>query len=51
MTKEKIEYKINEYKKYQQQLRNNLLAYEGALQVLTQLLKEEEEKQEESDGR
>ena len=40
MTKEKIEQKINEYKQQQQQLKNNLLAYDGAIQALEQLLKE-----------
>lgn len=41
MTKEKIEQKINEYKQQQQQLRNNIIAYDGAIQALEQLLEEE----------
>lgn len=45
MTKEKIEQKINEYKQQQQQLRNNLLAYDGAIQALEALLKEAEEEE------
>jgi len=43
MTKEKIEQKIKEYKQQQQQLKNNLLAYDGAIQALEQLLTDESE--------
>jgi len=41
MTKEQIEKKITEYKQQQQQLKNNLIAYDGAIQALEGLLVEE----------